>query len=106
VQQECKYNVAGLLERLRDVGEETMGYPVLGREEDLPELIEAHALKGAIVAVGDNFVRSKVVARIKEISPDLPFVYAIVMKSIDSFVVAYGAPAKVIRNRKQADNYL
>ena len=62
VQQQGKYNIVGLLDRFRDVGEKTLGYPVLGKEEDLPELIKAHALKGAIVAIGDNFVRSKVVA--------------------------------------------
>jgi len=201
VQEESKYNVAGLLDRFRDVGEKTMGYPVLGKEEDLPELIKAHSLKGAIVAIGDNFVRSKVATRIKKISPDLPFVCAIhpkasialevsigegtvvmpgvainpcssvgrfcilntnssldhdsiledfaslapgattggncrigqysavsigavlihgihvgehtiigagslVMKSVESFVVSYGTPAKTIRNRKQGDKYL
>ena len=201
VQQEGKFNVAGLLDRFRDVGEKTLGYPVLGKEEDLPELIKAHDLKGAIVAIGDNFVRSKVAARIEEISPDLPFVSAIhpktsiamdvsigegtvvmagvsinpcssvgrfcilntnssldhdsiledfaslapgattggncrigqysavsigavlihgirvgehtvvgagslVMKSIESFVIAYGTPARAIRNRKQGDKYL
>lgn len=201
VQQEGKFKVAGLLDRFRDVGEKTLSYPVLGKEEDLPKLIKSHDLKGAIVAIGDNFVRSKVAARIKKISPDLPFVSAIhpkasiameasieegtvvmagvsvnpcssigrfcilntnssldhdsiledfaslapgvttggncqigqysavsigavlihgihigehtiigagslVTKSINSFVVAYGAPAKAIRNRKQGDKYL
>jgi sugar O-acyltransferase (sialic acid O-acetyltransferase NeuD family) len=201
VQREGKYNIAGLLDRFRDVGEKTMGYPVLGKEEDLPELIGSHALRGAIVAIGDNFVRSKAVGRIKEISPHLPFVSAIhpqasvamevsigegtvvmagaainpccsvgrfcimntnssldhdstledfaslapgattggncrigqfsavgigavmihgihvgehtvigagslVMKPIESFVVAYGSPARAVRNRKQGDEYL
>ena len=201
VRKEGKYNVAGLLDRFRNVGEKTAGYPVLGKEEDLPELVKAHELKGAIVAIGDNFVRSTVVARINEICPDLPFVSAVhpdasvamevsigqgtvvmagvainpccsvgrfcilnthssldhdsimedfsslapgavtggncrigqysavsigavlihgihvgehtvigagslVVKSIESFVVASGAPAKVIRSRKQGDKYL
>lgn len=173
----------------------------MGKEEDLPELKEGHSLKGAIVAIGDNFIRSKVAARIREICPDLPFVCAIhpkasiatdvsigegtvimagvtinpcssvgrfcilntnssldhdstmedfaslapsattggncrigeysaigigavlihgvhvgeqsvigaaslVMKPIESFVVAYGTPAKTIRNRKPGDKYL
>ena len=77
VRKEGKYNVAGLLDRFRNIGEETAGYPILGKEEDLPELVKAHDLKGAIVAIGDNFVRSTVVARINEICPDLPFVSAV-----------------------------
>lgn len=201
VQQEDKYNIIGLLDRFRDVGEQTLGYPILGKEEDLPKLIKSHSLNGAIVAIGDNFVRSKVATRIKELCPDLPFVSAIhpkasiatevsigegtvvmagvsinpcssigrfcilntnssldhdsmmedfsslaqgattggncrigqysavcigavlvnrihvgehtvvsagshVTEAIDSFVVAYGTPAKVIRNRKQGEQYL
>ncbi|MFL5383753.1 MAG: acetyltransferase [Longimicrobiaceae bacterium] len=77
VRQEGKFNIAGLLDRFRSVGEQTLGYPILGKEEDLPDLMKAQALKGAIVAIGDNFTRSKVAARIREISPDLPFVSAV-----------------------------
>lgn len=90
VQQQGKYNIVGLLDRFRDVGEKTLGYPVLGKEEDLPELIKAHTLKGAIVAIGDNFVRSKVVAHIKEIIPDLPFVSAIHPKASIAMEVSIG----------------
>ena len=201
VQQEGKYSIAGLLDRFRDVGEKTLNYTILGNDEDLPELIKVHSLKGAIVAIGDNFVRAEVAARIMGLCPDLAFVSAIhpktavatevsigegtvvmagvcinscasvgrfcilntnasldhdskledfaslapgvttggncrigqysavgigaslihgvhvgehsvigggslVMKSIESFVVAYGAPAKVIRSRKQGEKYL
>jgi len=201
VNQEGKYNVAGLLDRYRNANETTLGYRILGKEEDLPELKKTHSLKGAIVAIGDNFIRSKVAALIRKICPDLPFVCAIhprasigrdvtigegtvimagvsinpcssvgrfcilrtnssldhdstmedfaslapgamtggncrigeysaisigsvlihgvqigkqsvigaaslVMKPIESFVVAYGTPAKVIRNRKPGDKYL
>lgn len=77
VEQEGRYKIAGLLDRYRKVGEQTLGYQILGREEDLPELTAKHALRGAIVAIGDNFIRSKVAARVGEICPDLPFVSAI-----------------------------
>jgi len=90
VQQQGKYNIVGLLDRFRDVGEKTLGYPVLGKEEDLPELKKAHGLKGAIVAIGDNFVRSKVATRIKEIVPDLPFVSAIHPKASIAIDVSIG----------------
>jgi sugar O-acyltransferase (sialic acid O-acetyltransferase NeuD family) len=90
VQQEGKYNVVGLLDRFRDVGETTLGFPVLGKEEDLPELVKEHSLKGVIVAIGDNFVRSKVAARIKEICPDLPFVSAVHPKASIAIEVSIG----------------
>lgn len=90
VQKEGKFKIAGLLDRFRDAGEKTLGYPVLGKEEDLPELIKAHTLKGTIIAIGDNFVRAKVAARIKEISPDLPFVSATHPKASIAMEVSIG----------------
>lgn len=90
VQQEGKFNVVGLLDRSRHVDEKTLGYPVLGKEENLPELMNAHSLKGAIVAIGDNCVRSRVAARIKEICPDLPFVSAIHPKASIATDVSIG----------------
>lgn len=77
VQKEGKFNIVGLLDRFRNVGEQTLGYPILGEEEDLPKLITEHALEGSIIAIGDNFIRSKVASKIIEISPDLPFVSSI-----------------------------
>jgi sugar O-acyltransferase (sialic acid O-acetyltransferase NeuD family) len=77
VLHERKYNVVGFLDRFRAPGEQTMGVPILGGEEKLPELLRSHALKGAIVGIGDNFARSRVAAQIRKISPDLPFVSAI-----------------------------
>ena len=77
VQQEGKYNVVGLLDRHRQVDETTLGYRILGKEEDLPALKKVYSLMGVIVAIGDNFYRSKVVALIRKICPDLPFVCAI-----------------------------
>ncbi|WJG10424.1 acetyltransferase [Aliiglaciecola sp. LCG003] len=77
VQKEGKYKIAGLLDQSRSVGEETLGYPVIGKEQELPGLIKRYGIDGAIVAIGDNFVRAKVVAAIKDLCPDLPFVSTI-----------------------------
>jgi len=201
VQQEGKYKIVGLLDSYNKVGASTLGYRVLGTEEDLPELINIHSLKGILIAIGDNFVRSKLVTRVRELCPELSFVCAVhpkasiaadvsiaegtvimagvsinpccfvgrfcilntnssldhdsimsnfaslapgattgggcqigeysaisigavlnhgvhvgeqsivgacslVMKPVESFVVAYGVPAKKIRNRKPGDKYL
>jgi len=90
VQQEGKYNIAGLLDRSRKIGDEILGYQVLGMEEDLPELIKVHSLRGAIVAIGDNFNRSRVVAHVQQTSPELPFVCAIHPKASIAIEVSVG----------------
>lgn len=77
VQQEGKYNIVGLLDRKQGLLGPNLGYQVLGKEEDLPELLNVHDVKGILVAVGDNFVRSKVVELVRELCPELPFVSAV-----------------------------
>src|SRR4051794_15849455 len=77
IERESRYRIAGLLDRFRQVGEETLGYRVLGREEDLPELAAAHCLQGVVVAIGDNFVRGKVAADLLKFCPGLAPVSAV-----------------------------
>jgi sugar O-acyltransferase (sialic acid O-acetyltransferase NeuD family) len=77
VEKEGKYRIGGLLDRYRKVGEQTLGYPILGQEEDLPRLVNTHALGGVLIAVGDNFIRSKLAVRVKEICPELYFASAV-----------------------------
>lgn len=77
VEKEGKFKIVGLCDRFREIGEETEGYLVLGKEEDLPELLKKHSVYGVIVAIGDNFVRSKVSSFIKELCPNIKFVCAI-----------------------------
>jgi sugar O-acyltransferase (sialic acid O-acetyltransferase NeuD family) len=77
VEKENKYRIAGLVDQYRKVGEQTLGYHVLGQEDDLLQLTKTHSLMGAVVAIGDNFIRSQVATRVKESCPLLPFVKAI-----------------------------
>lgn len=95
IQQEGKYRIIGLIDRYRKIDEETLGYRVMGGEEDLSTLIKAHALEGVIVAIGDNFSRSIVAARIRGLCPDLPFVSAIHPKASVATNVSIG-PGTVI----------
>lgn len=77
LEREGQYRIAGLIDHARRPGEETFGYPVLGAESDLPQLVTEHALRGAIVAIGDNYRRAEVTERIAGLCPGLPFVTAV-----------------------------
>lgn len=39
-EKEGKYGIIGLIDPFREVGEETLGYKVLGGELDVPELLK------------------------------------------------------------------
>lgn len=77
VERQGKYTIVGLLDQNRKPGEEVLFYQVLGRQDDLPELMHGRGLRGILVAIGDNSTRSKVAAQVRETCPDLPFVSAI-----------------------------
>jgi sugar O-acyltransferase (sialic acid O-acetyltransferase NeuD family) len=77
IEKQGIYAIAGFIDMNRSVGEKTLNYDVLGKEEDLPKLISSHHLHGIIIAIGDNFIRSQVVNKIKHMCPDICFVTAV-----------------------------
>ncbi len=76
---ECagRHQIVGLLDAEHPVGDRFAGYEVLGREADLARLAQAHALGGWLVAIGDNYTRAQVTARLAGSCPDLPLVCAV-----------------------------
>lgn len=77
VEKQKKYSVVGLLDKEKPVGEKFFGYPVLGKEEDLPGLVKEKSLGAGIIAIGDNWTRHLVVRKILDLAPDFEFVSAI-----------------------------
>jgi sugar O-acyltransferase (sialic acid O-acetyltransferase NeuD family) len=72
-EKENKYQIIGLLDASRKIGEETLGYEVIGKEDDLPELIAKNPNCKVFIAIGDNWVRMKVRDKVVEIIPDIDF---------------------------------
>ena len=76
-EKQCKYQIAGLLDAYRNIGEETLGYKVIGKEEDVPALLQSHPGLKIFIAIGDNWVRRKVRDKILGIVPNICFATAI-----------------------------
>jgi acetyltransferase EpsM len=53
-------------------GETYLGLPVFGGLDKIPELQAEHDLSAGIVAVGDNYVRSKLTATLRELGLTIP----------------------------------
>ena len=77
VERQGIHRIVGLIDAFRAPGEDTLGYPVLGAESLLPELLQTHAVGGVLVAIGDNHVRARVTANVAALCPQLPFVVAL-----------------------------
>ncbi len=75
IEKEGRYQIAGLLDSHLLAGSFVYGYPILGDETWLrsapPTII------GGIVAIGDNWIRAKVVDKLKEQYPAFTFITAI-----------------------------
>ena len=77
IEQEGKYEIAGILDKNLQPGEEFGGYKILGYLNELPAIAADLKIKGGVVAIGDNFTRKKVVQDITGIHQNFRFVNAI-----------------------------
>ena len=77
IEKENKYEIIGLLDRFKEVGSNSFGYKVLGKEEDLQDLIKTYKIEGGIIAIGDNFTRYTVYDKISQNIPQFNFINVI-----------------------------
>lgn len=76
-EKEGRYEIVGLVDSFREMGEETLGYKILGSEKELPELLKKYQECEVFIAIGDNMVRKTVRDKIVEIAPDVNFAKAV-----------------------------
>jgi sugar O-acyltransferase (sialic acid O-acetyltransferase NeuD family) len=77
IEKEGKYNIVGIIDSIQEIGSERFGYKILGRQENLKELILTCNIEGGIISIGDNWSRYYVYNQIVDIVPDFEFVNAI-----------------------------
>lgn len=65
--------VAGLVDSFRAAGEQAHGYPVIGPEDALPAFLAREGDCALVVAIGDNFQRRRMTARLRELVPGSRF---------------------------------
>ena len=77
IEKENKYEIIGLLDRFKEVGSSAFGYKIIGKEEDIQNLIKMHKIEGGIIAIGDNFVRYLVYNKVSQTIPEFNFIKVI-----------------------------
>lgn len=77
IQKQGRYNVLGFIDSFKKKGTKQHGLEVLGNELDLTSLIWKLDIRCAIVAIGDNWIRKSMVAKISEIAPGLEMITAV-----------------------------
>lgn len=77
IESESKFELLGIIDKFKSVGDEILGYKVIGDEESLSDLMVKFGFNQGVVGIGDNFIRSKVVEKIKELAPNFQFINCI-----------------------------
>jgi sugar O-acyltransferase (sialic acid O-acetyltransferase NeuD family) len=77
IEKENKYNIVGIIDSIHEVGSEKFGYKILGRQENLKEIISQYNIYGGVISIGDNGSRYLVYQQIIKIIPEFIFVNAI-----------------------------
>jgi sugar O-acyltransferase (sialic acid O-acetyltransferase NeuD family) len=77
MEKENKYQIIGIIDSVHDIGSERFGYRIIGRQENLNQLIDEYSIDAGVISIGDNWSRYYVYNKIIEQVPDFEFVNAI-----------------------------
>lgn len=77
IEKENKFKIIGIIDSIHEVGTYRFNYQILGRQENIEEIILEHNVDGGIIAIGDNWSRYNVKNQIQKIVPKFKFVNAI-----------------------------
>ena len=77
IEQNNEFQIIGLIDSFKSTKKKLLGYPILGKEEDLVTLSEKYDFKHAFIAIGDNWSRKKIREKISKIIPQLEFISVI-----------------------------
>lgn len=77
IEKEDKYKIIGITDSIKPIGTELYGYKIIGRQEQISELVEKHNILGGIITIGDNWSRKYVHDFIVSKVPNFNFVNAI-----------------------------
>jgi sugar O-acyltransferase (sialic acid O-acetyltransferase NeuD family) len=76
IEKGSDYHILGLVDKTRPAGEDFFGYKILGKEEDLPQLVSGNPCE-FFVAIGNNWRRSLVASKIIVAVPEARFATAV-----------------------------
>ena len=77
IEKEGKYNIVGIIDSIHEIGSDRFGYKILGRQENIVDIINNYNIEGGVISVGDNWARYYISEQIKELSPNFNFINAI-----------------------------
>jgi sugar O-acyltransferase (sialic acid O-acetyltransferase NeuD family) len=71
IEKQKSHSIIGIIDSLRQIGEEIDGYKVLGRQEEISSIIQKYNIEGCVITIGDNWTRKKIFEQVNRIAPNL-----------------------------------
>lgn len=73
IELQGKYKIVGITDYTLPEGAFFEGYPVYGKEENIPSLIDTLSINYILVCIGDNYKRMKVIEKVKKWNLNIQF---------------------------------
>ena len=71
IEKQGEHNIVGILDSLKNVGDEYFGFKIIGRQEDIVNLHQQYKFDGCVITIGDNWSRKFIYDQIAKLSPIL-----------------------------------
>lgn len=68
------FQIVGILDSVNELNSIVHGYPVIGRQEEIKEIVQRFDIKLGFIAIGDNWRREKVFHQLRDQVPKLMFI--------------------------------
>ena len=70
VEKEGKYNIIGIVDSIHEKNSIRFGYRILGKQEDIQQIVIENKINAGIITIGDNWSRYFVYKQMAELMPD------------------------------------
>jgi sugar O-acyltransferase (sialic acid O-acetyltransferase NeuD family) len=77
IEKEGRYKIIGIIDSVHPINSDRFGYKIIGRQEDIKDLITKYKIDVGVISIGDNWGRFHVSKLIKDLVPNFEFVNAI-----------------------------
>lgn len=67
------YQIVGIVDSYLLTGRKVLGYPVLGKQENILSIVKEYDIAGGIISVGDNYSRNAIYNSVTTLLRDTPF---------------------------------
>ena len=71
IEKQNSHTIVGIIDSYKMIGDVLFGYNVIGRQDEINELIEEYNIEGCVIAIGDNWSRKKVYDQISKLAPNI-----------------------------------